>query len=174
MWGSSTCSLTSSTWDWTYFISSNTSPKSLPPWRTQNTGNKNQKSSTKSRSRFGCSSHTILMCWKNGTTKNVVQTSCIVKKYKRSCSDSTTKLRSCNDMRAATQLKNSWTATGATCSLLGMRGNHRSSKVSRSDAQWGSHLKEDGHDKFSSSYFFLFNIKEYEELKGHINKKYVH
>ncbi len=116
---------------------------------------------------FSHKSKTCLTCRKNGTTKNVVQTSCIVKKYSRSCSESMTKLRSCNDMRAATQLKNSWTATGATCSLLGMRGNHRSSKVSRSDAQRGNHLEEDGFDKFSSSYFFVFHIKAYEELKGH-------
>lgn len=37
MLDSFTCSLTSSTWDWTYFISSNISPMSLPSWQTQNT-----------------------------------------------------------------------------------------------------------------------------------------
>lgn len=43
-----------------------------------------------------------------------------------SCKESTTRERSCSDMREATQLKNSCTATGAICSSSGMRGSHRS------------------------------------------------
>ncbi len=96
------------------------------------------------------------MCKENKGTQSCAQTSCMVKKYNRSCNESTTKLRSCNDMRAATQLKNFWTATGASCSFSGMRGSHRLLKVWKSDAQRGSHLSEDGW-----------------ELQGHIHRKCV-
>lgn len=54
------------------------------------------------------------------------RTWCRVKTYKMSCKESTTRERSCSDMREATQLKNSCTATGAICSSSGMRGSHRS------------------------------------------------
>lgn len=136
MWGSFTCSFTSSTWDWTYFISSNTSSKSLPYWGTQKKRVKNLSTLThNSKHQFYC----------------LVQTLCMAKKYSRSCNESMTKLLSCSDMRTATQLNKSWTATGASCSLLGMKGNHRSTKVSKTDAHWGSHLKEDGQDEITSA-----------------------
>lgn len=54
------------------------------------------------------------------------QTWCKVKIYSMSCKESTTMERSCSDMREATELKNSCTATGAICSLSGMRGSHSS------------------------------------------------
>lgn len=57
-----------------------------------------------------------------------------MKTYNMSCKESTTRDRSCSDMREATQLKNSCTAMGAICSLSGMSGSHRSLKVSKSDA----------------------------------------
>lgn len=64
-------------------------------------------------------------------------------KSNMSCNEFMTSFRSCNDMSAATQLKNSLEVTAATCLLSDKSGSHRSWAVSRSDAHWGSHLKDD-------------------------------
>ena len=64
-------------------------------------------------------------------------------KWRRSCSEAMTRLRSCRDMRAPTQENNSlWSLGEGASSLCGPRGPPSPLKAPSREQQCGSHLEE--------------------------------